>query len=280
MEINDADNDGFIRTNGIDQINGSNVTAVWVGDSITLNSATITGVTFYTADGSRYFTPNDGSVLTDGTITARTFVNTSTEFPIGDFGPPCFVTGTLIKAPAGHIRVEDLQVGDLVETRDSGAQEIRWVGRRTVTGRGAFAPVRISAGALGEHDALCVSPQHRILLDDWRAQVYLGEEEVLCPAHMLVNGDTICRVPCSSVTYVHFMFDRHEVVFANGLASESFLLGDYLCHETSALRAEIVALFPELGSDHLVMAAARRTVRGYEGELVRNVITKPMVQAS
>ena len=91
MEINDADGDGVIRADGGDQVNGSNVTRVWVGDTITLDGVIISGVTFYTADGGRYFTPDDGSVLEDGTITARTFVNTSTQFPIGDFGPPCFV---------------------------------------------------------------------------------------------------------------------------------------------------------------------------------------------
>ena len=64
---------------------------------------------------------------------------------------------------------------------------------------------------------------------------------------MLVNGDTIHRAPCAQVTYVHFMFDAHEIVMAEGLASESFLFGDYLCNETSALRAEIIALFPEFG---------------------------------
>jgi len=114
-----------------------------------------------------------------------------------------------------------------------------------------------------------VSPQHRILLDDWRAQFYLGEDEVLCPAHMLVNGDTICRAPCPQVTYVHFMFDAHEIVYADGLASESFLFGEYLCHETIALRAEIAALLPELDVARPNMPAARRTLRGHEGPLIR-----------
>lgn len=268
MTINDANNDGVIRPNTGDQINGSNVTSVWVGDRITLNGVQITGVTFYTANGGRFFTPNDGSVLTDGTITARSFVNTSTNFPVGGFGPPCFVAGTRVSVPGGMARVEDLSVGDLVLTQDHGAQPVRWAGQRTVPGRGAFAPVRIAAGALGDHGDVMVSPQHRIVLSDWRAQVYLGEDEVLCPAHALINGDTIHRAPCDAVTYVHLMFDAHEIVLAEGLATESFLPGDYLCHETSALRQEILAIFPELEAREPSMHSARRTLRGYEGMLL------------
>ena len=54
MQVNDADDDGFIRSDGNDQINGSDVVNVWVGDTITLNGDAITGVTFYTADSTMH----------------------------------------------------------------------------------------------------------------------------------------------------------------------------------------------------------------------------------
>lgn len=280
MEINDADDDGLIRPNSGDQINGSNVNAVWVGDTITIDGVTITGVTFYTDDGARYFTPSDGSVLPDGgEATATTFVQQSTQFPVGSFGPPCFVAGSLIAVPGGFVPVEGLRIGDRVETLDHGAQPIRWIGQRTVPGRGAFAPIRFAPGALGDHGELLVSPQHRILLDDWRAAFYLGEDEALCPAHMLVNGDTIHRAPCAQVTYVHIMFDAHEIVLAEGLASESFLFGDYLCTETSALRAEIIALFPEFEGQGPRMSAARRTLRAHEARLLRDGAVQQFTRA-
>ncbi|MEQ3709363.1 MAG: Hint domain-containing protein [Tateyamaria sp.] len=280
MEINDADDSGVIRADGGDQVNGSNVTAVWVGDTITLDGVVISGVTFYTADGGRYFTPDDGAVLEDGTITAQTFVNTSTQFPVGNFGPPCFVAGTRIRVPGGQVPVETLCVGDLVETRDHGAQRVRWVGSRTVTGQGAFAPVRIERGALGNADPLTVSPQHRIMIDDWRAGFYLGDDEVLCPARLLVNGDTITRETCPTVTYVHFMFDRHEIVYANGIAAESFLPGEYLCHENSTLRTEVDAVFPEKSATQLQMSAARRIVRSFEAHLFIPTIDPSMMRAA
>lgn len=265
IEINDVDGNGLIQPNAGDLVNGSQVTAVWNGDTVTLNGVTITGVTFYTADGSRYFTPSDGSVLTDGTVTDVTFVVVSTQFPVGDLGPPCFVAGTRIAVPGGLARVEDLAIGDMVETRDHGARPLRWVGQRRVCGRGAFAPVVIEAGALGAHGRIAVSPQHCVLIHGWRTEVLFGEAEVLCPAHLLVDGQAIRRDPRAHVTYVHLMFDAHEIVTAEGLPSESFLAGDYLCRPGSALRTEIMALFPELGGARLpAMTAARRILRRHE----------------
>ncbi len=271
MSIDDADDDGVIRADGGDQINGSDVTRVWVGDTIVLDGTLITGVTFYTADGGRYFTPSDGSVLADGTVTSTTFVNTSTQFPVSGLGPPCFVAGTLIDTADGPCAVEDLAPGDLVLTRDNGAQPVRWIGKRVVTGRGDFAPVRIAAGILGNQRDLFVSPQHRMLVQDWRAQMFLGEDEVLCPAVRLCNGDTIHRVPRDSVTYVHVMFDSHEIVFAEGAPSESFAIGDLHCANGSAAHRELAEIFPELDEMKQSFVLARRTARGFETEVMNAV---------
>jgi hypothetical protein len=270
MEINDVDGNGFIQPNAGDLINGSQVNAVWVGDTVTIGGVTITGVTFYTDDGSRYFTPSDGSVLIDGaTATSVTFVTNSTQFPVGSFGPPCFVAGTRIAVPGGTKRVEDLRVGDLVETLDRGPQPLRWIGQRRVPGQGAFAPVRIAPGTFGNHGRLEVSAQHCLLIEDWRAELHLGEREVLCPALFLVDGGRIRRAPCPAVTYVHLLFDRHEIIFAEGLVTESFLFGDYLGHEGSALRDEILALFPEMGDPAgRNMRAARRVLRRHEAVML------------
>lgn len=270
MTIDDADGDGLIRPNSGDTINGSQVNAVWVGDTVTINGVTITGVTFYTNDGARYFTPSDGSVLIDGaSATAVTAVSTSTQFPVGNFGPPCFVAGTRIAVPGGTALVEDLRIGDFVETLDHGAQRVRWFGQRTVAGQGAFAPIEIAAGTLGAHGTLRVSAQHCVLIADWRAELLFGETEVLCPAHLLVDGGAVRRVACPTVTYVHLMFDQHEIVLAEGLASESFLLGDYLGHEQSPLRAEIMAVFPEMAGPHdPPMMAARKVLRRHEAEVL------------
>ncbi len=264
ITLNDVDNDGFIRADGSDQVNGSNVVNVWVDDSVTIDGVTHIGTTFYTADGGRYFTPNDGSVLSPGIATATTFVNTSTQMPVGDLGPPCFVSGTRIETPDGDIRVEDLKIGDMVTTKDHGPQEIRWIGQRSVAGRGEFAPILFKAGAIGNSRDLRVSPQHRMLLQDWRAELFFGEDEVLCAASKLLNDTSILKAPCDKVEYIHLMFDNHEVIYAEGAPTESFLIGDYLSGEESLLMDEIKAAFPTVSKVLPQLSAARPIARGFE----------------
>jgi hypothetical protein len=278
MTINDANGDGFIRPNSGDTINGSQVNSVWVGDTVTINGVRITGVTFYTADGGRYFTPSDGSVLPDGgTATRVTFVTNSTQFPVGNLGPPCFVAGTRIAVPGGHAMVEDLRVGDLVATLDHGPRPIRWIGRRSVPGVGAFAPIRFAPGALGDHGALRLSPQHRVLVSGWRAELHFGEPEVLCAAAMLVDGAAIRPDPCAEVTYLHLMLDAHEILLAEGMPAESFLPGSYLCRDHTALGAEMAALFPDLPAGMPAMTPARRVLRRHEAELL---LARPAARAA
>lgn len=146
-------------------------------------------------------------------------------------GMICFTPGTMIETPIGPRPVEDLQPGDLVQTRDSGAQEIRWAGHRRMTGARLFAmprlrPVRILEGALGTdrpNPELLVSPDHQLLVTGKAAQALFNEPEVLVKARHLVNGaDVIVEPTRRAVTYHHLLLPRHEILIANGVACDSF----------------------------------------------------------
>lgn len=108
---------------------------------------------------------------------------------------------------------------------------------------------------------------HRILVEDARAELMFGEAAVLVSAKYLVNGDTVFPVEGGSVTYVHLLFDRHQIVFGNGLPSESFLPGSMITSifEQEVLE-EICALFPDLDprTGNGYGEAARRILRNYE----------------
>lgn len=165
--------------------------------------------------------------------------------------PLAFALGTRIDTPDGPRRVETLVPGDLITTLDNGSQPLRWAGRRLVTPadmmlRDDLQPLRLEAAVLGNDRALLISPRHRILLNDWRAQVYFGEDQVLVPAQALINGLTVRQVlPLAGVTYVHLLFDRHEVILSEGALSESFHPGETgLGALDPSQRQEIEVLFP------------------------------------
>jgi hypothetical protein len=178
---------------------------------------------------------------------------------------PCFVAGSRIATPQGAAAIETLRVGDLVLTRDNGYRPIRWIGGREF-GAEALAdfpellPVRVRRGAFGADVPsadLLVSPQHRMLLAGSDAAGHGDETEILAAATDLVTlGLAIPEAVCG-VTYFHIMFDHHEIVWANGCWSESFL------PEAAALDGlhdaqlrEILMIFPEL--------ATRAGQRAYE----------------
>ena len=76
-----------------------------------------------------------------------------------------FARGTMITLASGQQRaIEALQIGDKVLSRDHGGQEIRWIGSTTLRAVGAFAPVVITAGTLGNSGDLMVSQHHRMFL--------------------------------------------------------------------------------------------------------------------
>ncbi len=192
---------------------------------------------------------------------------------------PCFTPGARIATPRGEVLVESLKEGDKIITRDNGIQEIRWIGSRSLNHNELrkgphLRPILIKAGSLGdglpERDML-VSPQHRMLVANDRTQLYFEESEVLVAAKHLVNHSTIQYMDTLRTTYIHFMFDQHEVVLADGAWTESFQPGDQtLGGMGNAQRNEIFELFPELREDagRKDYVAARRVLKGHEARLI------------
>ncbi|MAM61672.1 Hint domain-containing protein [Maritimibacter sp. UBA3975] len=182
----------------------------------------------------------------------------------------CFAHGTGIDTPRGRRPIQDLRPGDLVLTRDDGPQPVRWIGRRTVPGTANFAPVRFARGAFGNDTPLYVSPQHRMLYTGGRANLYFDSPEVIVPAKHLAGLDDIRQVEVPWITYYHLLFDTHQVVMANGAASESFHPGGVgLGAIDPAAREELFTLFPALRTDaNTYGRTARRVLRQFEARIL------------
>ena len=194
----------------------------------------------------------------------------------------CFARGTLIKTPAGEVRVEDLTVGDDVLTLDSGTQKIRWIGSTQrdsidLAANPKLRPVRIRAGALGEGlpaQDLLVSRQHRFLVRSPIAQRMFDSSEVLLPAIKLIDLEGIdIAQDVEAVEYFHILFDRHEIVCSNGAWSESLFTGpEALQAVPPASAQEIKKLFPEICEPDYEPASVRHIPE--TGKLMRKLVAR------
>lgn len=202
---------------------------------------------------------------TDGTALLRLDDGSTLRFNglrVGDLGPDnfilepppvCFAAGTRILTPQGPVAVEDLAPGDLVLTMDAGPQPLRWIGRRRkVFGHGVHRhqPVVLPAGAMGQGlpvRDLHLSPQHRVLLRGTAAH----PRGVLAKAKGLIGRAGVRQdTGCTSVLYLQLLLDRHHILFAEGLATESFYPGPFALTTLAPTdQARLEALFPGLLND-------------------------------
>lgn len=215
----------------------------------------------FLADGTEVVVNPDGTItiLTDGDEKAgpTTFSYEVTDANgVSDVGfvhgqIACFVAGARIATERGLVSVQSLEPGDRVLTLDNGYQTLRWRGMRSLASQGAFAAVSIPADTFGSHGALRVSPQHRLLIRGWQAELYCGESEVLVKAVHLVRSGLLRQDHSGMpVTYCHLLFDHHEIINAEGLWSESYLPGPAtLAGHDPETRNELFTMFPELAGD-------------------------------
>ncbi|NBQ51553.1 MAG: hypothetical protein EBU35_13145 [Marivivens sp.] len=110
-----------------------------------------------------------------------------------------------------------------------------------------------------------------MLFQGYSAELLFGETEVLVSARHLIDNKAVTREEGGMVTYIHMMFDQHEIVFAEGAATESFHPGDVgLSAIKDEAREELFAIFPELRAmPNSYGNTARRCLKKHEAQLIR-----------
>ncbi len=191
----------------------------------------------------------------------------------------CFTPGTRIATLRGEIPVEDLVAGDRVVTRDNGIQNIRWIGKKKVDWRAMLSyphlkPVLIRRGTLGndlpERDMM-ISPNHRVLVANERTALQFDEGEVLVAAKHLIGGLSVRSIDSVGTTYIHFLFESHEVVLSDGIWTESFQPTDKtLKGFGNSQRTEIFEIFPDLkaAGGKAAFGAARKVLTKDEASVL------------
>lgn len=250
----------------------------------------VTGNTFGTVEGLAFVASNEPGFSTGFPPigTALTVIE-NFEFPSDPYAsfiaPPCFTSGTRLLTPDGYRPVDDLAVGDWVKTMDHGPQQIRWIGvarmpKAVLVTLPKFRPVTIRKDAFGIGQPACdlqVSPQHRVLVTGWQAELLFGETDILVPATKLVNDrDILCAGAEDDVIYYHVMFDRHEIIWADGLASESFLPGGGGADVATDAQAELDALFPHMAPQWAQRFTARPCISDKRTQVLRDSRLSPL----
>ena len=195
------------------------------------------------------------------------------HFTYDNTGVVCFGKGTAIRTPRGDVLVEDLRVGDLVTTMDNGPQKIRWINTRSYDARqmqkgSHLHPVLIKRGTFGAERDLLVSQQHGVLVgqsgDSFARAKHLADA---------AKGVRIAKGK-KSVTYVHLMFDDHQVIFAENVPSESFYPGPMALSQMSKPhRAAFSKVLPALGTGRV----SREEVAKIYGPTARVFLKKKQV---
>jgi len=194
------------------------------------------------------------------------------EFTADNTGVTCFTQGTMIRTPRGDVLIETLRVGDLVLTADNGPQKIRWIGRRVLNAAqlradASLRPVLIKADVLGNSRPLLVSQQHGMMI---------GHNDLVRAKHLALHtpGARIAHGK-TNVTYIHLMFDAHQIIFANNAPSESFYPGPIALQMMNAQTcAELFAIFPDLRQ----IAAMRQNPSPIYGQTARPFLARKAVR--
>ena len=134
----------------------------------------------------------------------------------------CFLKGTKISTPSGDRLVQELQIGDEVQTL-AGRKTIKWIGYNKFTkeeGRAwqdSVMPIRVGRFAIDDQTPyrdLYLSPLHCVFFN-----------EALIPVMYLVNEASIAQgtpSEMSALEYYHVELDTHEVIYAEGALVESY----------------------------------------------------------
>ena len=159
-----------------------------------------------------------------------------------------FARGTMITRGDGSQKaIEALRPGERILTRDHGKQRVRWIGHARLRAVGAFAPVVISAGRLGNAGDLILSQHHRVFLYQREKVAGLSTSELLVQARHFVDGEQVYLRTGGCVDYFSLVFDHHEIIYAEGIPSESLMVNDATVNRLPPeIAAEVKAQFPGL----------------------------------
>ncbi|GAB30949.1 hypothetical protein BJI49_06545 [Acetobacter pasteurianus] len=137
----------------------------------------------------------------------------------------CFLKDSLIKTQNGYMPVQDIAPGEKVSVFIDGTEEqkeVVWAGTAHIVVNAnlpedqAGCPIRILKNSIAENvpfKDMLITPEHCLFV-----------EGKFVPARMLVNGRSIYYdTTMTSYDYYHIETEKHSVIMADGMLTESYL---------------------------------------------------------
>ena len=201
---------------------------------------------------------------------------------------PCFTEHGLIRMGDGSYReIGTVEPGDVVQTLDNGPQKVLWIGKTDLmSDLGSLSeencPVQIPKGVFGAYQDSLVSQNHCILVKDAGSDMLFDSAEVLVPAKSMVGvQDISLATTLNRVTYVHILFEDHQIVNVDGMWSESFYPDEYALSAVDlAARTQVISALKEVGkSAESYDEPARPKLRHFEGVALQALLKDAADQA-
>ncbi|MEW9921488.1 Hint domain-containing protein [Marimonas sp. MJW-29] len=198
----------------------------------------------------------------------------------GTPGVPCFCAGTLIDTDLGAVPVQFLRPGARLLTLDDGVSTLLGIRRFEISPAAqahdpSLLPLRLPRGLCGASMPLELSPNHRVLVRSFQANLLFESAEVLIAAKLLAGFGAMQLDPTSRpLVYFHLLLGRHAVLRAHGIWAESLFLGDMVrAHYKNMVAWD---LLPGVSLADLGHAeTARLVLRAYEARLLLGLIAPP-----
>lgn len=190
----------------------------------------------------------------------------------------CFLEGTLIETDIGPKPVQWLREGDMIATADHGFQRLKIALNSRFVATPKTQPIRIAANTLDNQQDLFVSPHHRVVIADPLCDLYFGASEVFVAAKDLIAVPGVSQAAGHKlVSYYHLLLENHEVIYANGHATESFFTGDMA---RLTLQKTRDAMRDAVAQHTKNTATARPSLNAYEARLLTLGMCKRAAQAT
>ena len=126
---------------------------------------------------------------------------------------------------------------------------------------------------------MLLSPQHRLLVNRKSVEQDAPFHETFLSAKLLAEIDNTCKALTrvnGAVTYVHLMTEKHQVIYAEGIATETFWPGPEAIRGLSVQNMkELLELFPELALAYASKGPqGRRHASKAYGDLARHSLKR------